>query len=157
VILRDHLEIAPISEIPAGANRDRFWFRTWTTYATWLPGDDRGFVSNTISPDGRGFRQDVVRTNPAAKHRGLSIHASESLRGAPVWVTVREAASVLEQLQETADHRGWTLIKVPVMANHVHLLVGVPGDPDTEGRLRDFKSDGSRRLDREFGGPSGGT
>ena len=24
---------------------DRFWFLTWTTYGTWLPGDARGFVS----------------------------------------------------------------------------------------------------------------
>jgi hypothetical protein len=23
----------------------RYWFLIWTTYGTWLPGDDRGFVS----------------------------------------------------------------------------------------------------------------
>ena len=23
----------------------RYWLLTWTTYGTWLPGDDRGFVS----------------------------------------------------------------------------------------------------------------
>jgi hypothetical protein len=25
--------------------RRRYWLLTWTTYGTWLPGDERGFVS----------------------------------------------------------------------------------------------------------------
>jgi hypothetical protein len=32
------------------------------------------------------------------------------------------------------------------MANHVHLVVGVPGDPDPSALLRDFKSYASRAL-----------
>ena len=37
------------------------------------------------------------------------------------------------------------------MADHVHLLVGVAGDPDPDTLLRDFKAYGSRTLNRRFG------
>src|SRR5947209_816005 len=30
---------------------DRYWFLTWTTYGTWLPGDARGFVGRVWSAD----------------------------------------------------------------------------------------------------------
>jgi hypothetical protein len=31
---------------------DRFWLLTWTTYGTWLPGDERGFVSEVRDDSG---------------------------------------------------------------------------------------------------------
>ena len=37
------------------------------------------------------------------------------------------------------------------MADHVHLVVGVPGDPDPHAMLRDFKAYGSRALSAGFG------
>lgn len=37
------------------------------------------------------------------------------------------------------------------MANHVHLIVGVPGDPDPATLLRDFKSYASRALNLNSG------
>jgi hypothetical protein len=43
------------------------------------------------------------------------------------------------------------------MANHTHLLVGVPGDPDPETLLRDFKAYASRALNRRWGKPTSGT
>ncbi|MGC1272772.1 MAG: hypothetical protein WBC44_03630 [Planctomycetaceae bacterium] len=43
------------------------------------------------------------------------------------------------------------------MACHVHLVVGVPGDPDPETLLRDFKSYGSRALTRRWQKPASGT
>ena len=35
--------------------------------------------------------------------------------------------------------RKWLLIAVGIMRTHLHLLVGVPGDPDPEKLLNDFK------------------
>ena len=35
---------------------DRYWLITWTTYATWLPGDPRGSVTSVR--DGRGPRRE---------------------------------------------------------------------------------------------------
>ena len=53
---------------------------------------------------------------------------------------------VRRQFEETARYRGWQLLAGAIMANHVHLVVGVPGDPDPSSLLRDFKSYASRAL-----------
>jgi REP element-mobilizing transposase RayT len=88
---------------------------------------------------------------------GLQQHMRHALRGGPVYLTAEHAPVLLRQLQETAGYRGWRLVAVAIMANHVHVLVGVPGDPDPEELLRDFKSYGSRSLNRRWGKPPGGT
>jgi REP element-mobilizing transposase RayT len=70
---------------------------------------------------------------------------------AAVRLTRPQAAAVCDQFLETALFRGWDLRAVAVMANHVHLVVGVPGDPEPDSLLRDFKSYASRRLNCQFG------
>ena len=40
---------------------------------------------------------------------------------------------------------------IAIMANHVHLVVGVPGDPPPEKILGDFKRYASRALNRREG------
>jgi len=37
------------------------------------------------------------------------------------------------------------------MVNHIHIVVGVPGDPSPRKILGDFKAYGSRRLNRQWG------
>jgi len=44
-----------------------------------------------------------------------------------------------------------------VMRAHVHLVVGVPGDPEPDVLLRDFKAYGSRAINRLFSRPKSGT
>jgi REP element-mobilizing transposase RayT len=68
-----------------------------------------------------------------------------------------QAAVLLDQLRETAVYRGWRLVAVAVMDNHVHVVVGVPGDPDPATLLRDFKSYGSRALNHHWRRPASGT
>jgi REP element-mobilizing transposase RayT len=85
---------------------------------------------------------------------GLKRSAESLANGQPVYLTEDQANSVVIQLKETADYRGWNLFAVAVMRNHVHLVVGVPGDPDPANLLRDFKSYSSRRLNKEFGEPN---
>src|SRR5262249_53883208 len=58
---------------------------------------------------------------------------------------------------ETAGHRCWKLIAVSIMFNHTHLVVEASSNIDKKVLLRDFKSYGSRRLNREFGVPKSGT
>jgi hypothetical protein len=43
------------------------------------------------------------------------------------------------------------------MANHVHIVLGVPGDPDPEDLLRDFKAYGSRALNKRWPRPESDT
>ncbi len=136
---------------PAARLPDRYWFLTWTTYGTWLPGDDRGFVSNIDRGDGKGHRLNIPGTEPASKIRGLEIMAREKMAGPPVYLNLEQATALLDQFRETANYRGWELIAIAIMRNHVHIVVGVPGDPEPETILGNLKSYGSRRLNREFG------
>ncbi|HYH69180.1 MAG TPA: transposase [Urbifossiella sp.] len=130
---------------------DRHWLLTWTTYGTWLPGDDRGFVSNVADSDGRGVRHNAPHTACDRSVPHLREFARSKLVSEPVWLTLSQAEAVLDQFRETAEYRRWFLLAVSVMRNHAHLVVGVPGDPDPDDLLRDFKSYGSRRLNQAFG------
>src|SRR5690349_21441570 len=97
---------------------DRYWLLTWTTYGTWLPGDDRGFVSNVDQGDGKGDRLNQVGSEPAAKIRGLTLMAQETMNGSAVFLNSPQALALWEQFQETARHRGWQLEAVAIMRNH---------------------------------------
>ena len=64
---------------------------------------------------------------------------------------------MLAQFQETACFRGWQLLAAGVMANHVHIVVGVPGDPDPSRLLNSFKAYGSRALNEHWDEPASET
>ena len=62
-----------------------------------------------------------------------------------------------DQFEETARFRQWSILAVAIMPNHIHLVVGVPGDPEPDALLRDFKAYGSRALNRRHPRPASGT
>jgi REP element-mobilizing transposase RayT len=136
---------------------DRYWFLTWRTYGTWLPGDERGFVDPVVDEDGKCVIHNVPGTPLDADNHSLWKYSKEIMKGAPVCLTAEHAPVLLKQFQETAAYRRWQLVTVAVLANHVHLIVGVPGDPDPADLLRDFKSYGSRSLNRRWGTPANGS
>ena len=136
---------------------DRHWLLTWTTYGTWLPGDSRGFVSPIPRKSGKWTRENRPGV---AYDRDVPERLAESrrlLKGPPVFLRLPQAELLLGQFQETAAHRGWGLLAAAVMRAHVHLVVGVPGDPEPDALLRDFKAYGSRALNRRFSRPESGT
>jgi len=63
----------------------------------------------------------------------------------------------MEQFRETARFRNWLLVAAAVMANHCHVVVGVPGDPEPDTLLRDLKAYASRRLNSRWPRPESGT
>lgn len=136
---------------------DRFWLLTTTTYGTWLPGDPRGFVSPVCDDAGCSVLHNVPGTPYDADLPRLQRHARKSLKDHPVSLTAQQAAVLLQQFRETADVRGWSLLAVAIMANHVHVVVGVSGDPDPADVLRDLKSYGSRALNRHGRRPASST
>ena len=77
------------------------------------------------------------------------------MRAQPILLTVEQANVILAQLQETAAYRGWVIDAVAVMINHVHVVYGVPGDPDPPDMLRDWKSYASRALNQVGSKPQG--
>ena len=85
---------------------DRFWLLTWTTYGTWLPGDERGFVSNVRDGEGPEVKHNMPGTPYDAKQRGLAIAARKQLKEKPVWLTTEQAGPLALQFRETATFRG---------------------------------------------------
>ncbi|MBM3139534.1 MAG: hypothetical protein FJZ92_04800 [Chloroflexi bacterium] len=61
------------------------------------------------------------------------------------------ASHVRAQFQRTCDARGWTLLAGAVIGDHVHVVVGVAGDPDPASLLRDLKRYTANALNERDG------
>jgi hypothetical protein len=92
------------------------FFLTWTTYGTWLPGDDRGWVE-----------------------RGKGHQLPDSMRKREAELRMTEDACVLddeqrELVEQTIEAhcpiRGWELHAVNCRTNHVHVVVSANRAPN---------------------------
>ena len=136
---------------------DRVWFLTWRTYGTRLPGSEDGFVSPVRNAAGEAEIHNIPGTRMDSDSPHLAAWSSRQLRAQPL-ALIREQAWILaDQMFETSTIRNWTPLALAIVPNHVHLVVGVGGDPDPEVLLRDYKSYGSRALNRSFTRPKSGT
>ena len=128
-------------------------FITWTSYGTWLPGDPRGYVSNTLCADGafdpkrnqRGtvYSRDDPRTLAAA--RSLQKHDTVRLNTAQAFTTA-------EALITAAKERDWLIIRAAIMTNHIHTLTtDCPDDGPAIRRI--FKGVTSAELSDKVGNP----
>ena len=89
---------------------DRYWFLTWTTYGTWLPGDERGFVGVAPDESGRMVMHNQPNTPSAPPRSGLRQSAENRLKAAPVVLNIDQAEALLAQFHETTQHRRWLLV-----------------------------------------------
>jgi REP element-mobilizing transposase RayT len=105
---------------------------TWTTYGTWLSGDDRGWVMR-----GKGLQL----PDPIIRQR------TEQLLTETPCVLTPEQRTLVEQT--IADHcriRHWHLHAVNCRTNHIHAVVTSDRHPDD---VRDqFKAWCTRRLNK---------
>jgi REP element-mobilizing transposase RayT len=108
----------------------------WTTYATWLPGDARGWVQSKTPgvqpPDPKRERQ-----------------AREHLTEPPVLLDAEQRSLVEQTIREHAAFRHWTLHAVNVRSNHVHVVATC--DCPAERARDQFKLWTSRRLSERAG------
>ncbi|MCG3126492.1 MAG: hypothetical protein CHACPFDD_01328 [Phycisphaerae bacterium] len=125
---------------------------TWTTYGTWLPGDERGFVSRI--PDGRGGW--VIHNTPgepydfdmpALRHMARRRQAGETVR-----LTAEQARVVAEAVREVADRHDVGIHACAIMDDHVH-VVAMSEEADGARLLNLFKGVSSRRLGQAIGAP----
>ena len=107
------------------------YFLTWTTYGSWLPGDERGWVDKPgefRAPDGQ--RQQTAQrrmTEPA------------------VTLDVEQRRIVEDTIAEHCRIRGWQLHAVAARTQHVHVVVSAPGrTPDDV--MDQFKAWCTRKL-----------
>jgi REP element-mobilizing transposase RayT len=136
---------------------DRVWFLTWHTYGTWLPGNEKGFVSSLRNADGDSEIHNIPGTTIDSDSPHLLEWSRQQLKSKPLVLKPLQANSLAEQLLETTAIRGWTMFAFAIVTNHVHVVVGVPGDPKPESLSGDFKRNGSRTLNRLYTRPAGGT
>jgi REP element-mobilizing transposase RayT len=88
------------------------YFITFTTYGTWLHGDERGSI----------VRQDGT-TLKLGKHTGMYKHEYQKLKNDPVTLNSAKRQIVLETIIKHCDIRQWHLYAVHVRSNHVHIVV----------------------------------
>ena len=87
---------------------------TWTTYGSWLRGDERGWVR--LTSDGTTTHEP---SNPA-----LHAHDSSLLKHAPVLLSPDMRRVVEDGVRRVCDRRGWVRHAVNPRSNHVHVVVG---------------------------------
>lgn len=127
---------------------DRYWFFTWRTYGTWVPGEE-GFVGYYHrETDGQHAIDNVPGHPPTEAIPALERYARQTMQSEPVRLNLKQAEALLAQFHETALYRNWVIDAVAVMVSHVHVVFGVRGDPDPSGMLRDWKSYASRALNQ---------
>jgi hypothetical protein len=91
------------------------YFLTWSTYGTWLPGDERGWTEygggwQLPDPD-RKLEAEARMTEDACMLDGEQRRLDE------------------EQIPETCSFRGWKLHTVNCRSNHVHVVVTADQPP----------------------------
>ena len=87
------------------------FFSTWTTYGTWLPGDERG-----CQRSGRVDWADGMR----------AFRATLRMTADSITLDGRQRAIAEETVTAHCVVRGWTLHAVNCRSNHVHAVVTAP-------------------------------
>ena len=116
---------------------------TFTTYGTWLHGDDRGSVNKEHNQYGKPF----VARSPALQRREQS-----SLKNEPLILGERQREKVLSAIIHVCRFRGWYAHAVHVRSNHIHIVVS--GEERPEKMMVDFKAYATRALRKHASGQS---
>ena len=112
---------------------------TWTTYGTWLPGDDRGSISHASNRPGDGRAPSDPRLRDAVLR---------DMRDVPLILSPPMRDVVTTTIRAHSEVRAWPLLAVNVRSNHAHAVVSAHAKPVVV--LTQFKSWCTRRL-REAG------
>jgi REP element-mobilizing transposase RayT len=89
------------------------YFLTWTTYGSWLPGDERGWVDRR-----RRHGEIVDKPEPL-----LEKHARELLKGSAVVLDEGMRTAAEAAIGSVSDEFGWMIHALAVRSNHVHIVV----------------------------------
>jgi REP element-mobilizing transposase RayT len=114
------------------------YFITWSTYGTWLPGDERGWVE---------YRRGWQLPNPVRELEAVARMSEDACR-----LTPEQRDAVEKQVAETCLHRGWTLHAANCRSNHLHVVVAAPVHPKVvRSQLKAWCTRRLKALAREQG------
>ena len=101
---------------------------TWTTYGTWLPGDERGSVDN---------RHNIYGEEPAPPDAERRATSTARLAQPPFRMDDAARAVVRDAIIDHCAFRRWELVTLNVRSNHVHVVVQSNLTPaDTAAKLK---------------------
>lgn len=111
------------------------YFITFTTYGTWLHGDERGSVDDEHNIPGTPFAKPAIRRD----------HANRSAMKWPELNLNAKARGVVDRtVREVCVNRAWALHALNVRSNHLHIVVSA-NDPAVKV-MTDLKAWCTRRL-----------
>jgi REP element-mobilizing transposase RayT len=97
---------------------------TWTCYGTWLPGDERGYVSNTLLPTGGYVPKENTPGTPYTADDPTTRDRARSLqKGETVFLNHEQALIAARALVKAAQERNWRIVRAALMCNHIHVVV----------------------------------
>mgnify|MGYP000588183009 CR=1 FL=1 len=120
------------------ALNDVAFFITFSTYGTWLHGDERGSVDR----DHNEFGAPVISGDPAQEKRDF-----DQMKHPAMVFDISHRRAVQEAIIEVCQHRGWRLHALHVRTRHFHCVL--VADTTPERVMNDFKSYATRRLRQE--------
>jgi REP element-mobilizing transposase RayT len=109
---------------------------TWTTYGTWVHGDDRGWV-----------KSGDLGIKPADHRRAAVVR--ERMTDEAVLLSPAQREIVESTIRQHCEVRKWPLLALNVRTNHIHLVVTASGTP--EAVMSQLKAWCSRRLSEHAG------
>ena len=118
------------------------YYLTWTTYGTWLPGDERGWVKF-----GRGQQQpDSIR----------KIEAEARMTEDACRLDQEQCAVVEKTIVDHCRIRGWELFAKNCRSNHVHVVVAADIKPEAvREQLKAWCTRKLKELERQRRGQGG--
>ena len=107
------------------------YFLTWTTYGTWLSGDERGWV-----------RKPGIIEPPSS---GLQRHARQQQTEVTFRLSLEQRRIVEDTIAAHCRIRGWHLWIARALSNHIHVVV-TAREYAPEVVMEQFKAWCTRRL-----------
>jgi len=127
---------------------------TWTTYGSWVRGDERGFVGRLPEKGKASVHNfpDEPYDGDEPERRAAS---TARQKGAAIRLTRDHADTCIAAFREVAHKHGVAVHAAAEMTTRVHLVASSDG-ADGARLLNLFRGVSSRRLGQGFGPPGGG-
>jgi REP element-mobilizing transposase RayT len=111
----------PRKELPNIYCDARAYLITFTTYATWVHGDERGSVDREHNIPGTAL------LSPSAPRRRM---VTGLMKSNEVKLNREQRTVIQKTIDRVCAHFDWELHTVNVRTNHVHIVVSAPESPE---------------------------
>ncbi|MCG3137432.1 MAG: Valine--tRNA ligase [Phycisphaerae bacterium] len=120
------------------------WLLTWTTYGTWLPGDDRGSVSRHPTSSGQQKINNIPDTPYDPSDPTRRNVAAQRLSENPVHLTLQQANTLFRNFEDVCRRHRINPLAIAFMPDHVHILC--QAEQDGSSLLQLFKGNFAKIL-----------